>query len=72
MLCMLQDLCNICTISTKKIADINIKSYQIYEKLLEFKSFSDQIEIDKIVEHLNNEISLGDKVSPTGNNSIIV
>lgn len=46
---------------------MSIKTYQLYEKFLEFNNFSEQIEIFKIIEHLNHEVSLGDKVSPTGN-----
>jgi len=39
---------------------------------LETNRFSDQIEINKIVEHLNNQVSLGDKtISPIGNFFII-
>lgn len=60
---MLQDLC---IITTKKSATISIKTYQIYEKLLQLNNFSDQIEINKIIEHLDNEISLGSKITPSG------
>lgn len=60
-------MCTLCTIAMKKNADIIIKIYQIYEKLLELNNLSEQIEIDKIIDHLNNEVSLGDKIPPTGN-----
>jgi len=34
--------------------------------MLEINNFSDQIEINKIIEHLNYQVSLGEKISPTG------
>lgn len=63
---MKQDVCTLCIVSSKKNADISIKIYQIYEKLLKSNNLSDQIKIVNIIEHLNNEVSLGDKVAATG------
>ncbi|VVC45492.1 Hypothetical protein CINCED_3A011844 [Cinara cedri] len=60
-----RELCTLYIITTKKSADISIKTYQIYEKLFELNDFSDQIEIVKIIEHLNNEVSLGEKITAT-------
>ncbi|XP_025192516.1 DNA-dependent protein kinase catalytic subunit-like [Melanaphis sacchari] len=66
----IMNLCNLSIITSKKNADLSIRTYQIYEKLLEIKHFSDQIEINKIVEHLDNQVSLGDKIPPTARQHI--
>ncbi|XP_060849991.1 DNA-dependent protein kinase catalytic subunit-like isoform X3 [Rhopalosiphum padi] len=66
----IMNLCNLSTITYKKNADLSIRTYQLYEKLLETKHFSDQIEINKIVEHLNNQVSLGDKIPSTARQHI--
>ncbi|XP_050441863.1 DNA-dependent protein kinase catalytic subunit-like isoform X2 [Adelges cooleyi] len=60
----IMDLCTLCNVAPNSNVDISIKTYQVYEKLLEFNNLSEQIDIPQIIGHLDYVLS-SKKVLPT-------